>query len=94
MTTNGSTTFWSGVGIIATAVGSLFFLFVSHAGEPKHPGAARESDVTTMAVRVARVTVEVNNNKEVLQEVKEDVQALRVQQNRDTEEILRAIRAR
>lgn len=92
MSPNGSVRFWSAASLAATAIGSLFFMLFAHAGEPKHPAAAHEKDVGRLEVRLEGVAVDVENNKSVLQEVKVDLKALRVQQNQDTEEILRAIR--
>jgi hypothetical protein len=91
MNSNG-TTFWTAISIAATAIGSLFFLIYAHAGEPTHPQAAREDDVTGIQVRVEGIATDVENNKQVLSEVKEDIKGLRIEQRESTDSILRAIR--
>ena len=87
-----NTTLWAATSLVATAIGSLFFLIFAHAGEPTHPGAAEEEEVVGLQVRVERVAVDVENNKVVLGEVKEDIRELQVEQRASTENILRAIR--
>ena len=85
-------TFWSTVTILTSAFGGLLFLFFTHMGEPKHAEAAEERTVTAIEVRVAMVATEVALNKEILDEVKEDVKEIRVEQRAYTESILEAIR--
>jgi len=87
-----NTTLWAVTSLAATAIGSLFFLLYAHAGEPKHPGSAEENDVTELKVRFEGIATDVGNNKVVLDEVKEDIRELQVEQRESTENILRAIR--
>jgi hypothetical protein len=87
-----SATLWTVVPVIATAIGSLFFLIYAHAGEPTHPKAAHEDDVTGIQVRVEGIATDVENNKFVLEEVKDDLNSLQIEQRASTETILRAIR--
>jgi hypothetical protein len=61
-------------------------------GEPKHAAAADERDVGDIQIRVERVVTEVSRNKEILDEVKQDVKEIRVEQRAYTDSILRAIR--
>ena len=53
------TTFWSTTTIIASAIGAVFFLSVSHSGEPKHPEAASEKEVNQIEVKLERVATDV-----------------------------------
>ena len=89
---NGSTTFWTVTSLAATAIGSLFFLLFAHAGEPTHPEAANEDDVSGLNVRVEVIAKDVENNRFVLGEVKEDIKELQVEQRAATDSILSAIR--
>ena len=89
---NSNATLWAVIPLAATAIGSLFFLLYAHAGEPTHPKSAHEDDVTGIQVRVEGIATDVENNKGVLSEVKEDIKELRVEQRASTDSILRAIR--
>lgn len=82
------------ISIIAASCGGLLMLIVAHAGEPKHAEAASEKDVTGIALKLERVATDVDNNKGVLSELKDDLSTLRVEQRISTESILRAIEAR
>ena len=84
--------FWGTTSIVAAAIGSSFFLTISHAGEPKHSESASEVDVSSIKVDVARVVVDVEYNKELLGDLKDEVKDLRVEQTRSSQEILEAIR--
>lgn len=91
MAINGSGSFWSVISIVAAAIGSIFFLFVTHTGTATHPGAAPESAVIELKVGFEGISTDVENNKIVLSEVKQDIKELRVEQRVNTESILRAI---
>jgi hypothetical protein len=85
------TALWTIIPLAATAIGSLFFLLYAHAGEPTHPMSAHEDDVTILQVRVEGIATDVENNKFVLEEVKDDLKSMQVEQRASTETILRAI---
>ena len=85
-------TFWSTITISASAISGILILIFTHMGEPKHAAAADERDVGDIQIRVERVVTEVARNKEVLDEVKQDVKEIRVEQRAYTDSILRAIR--
>ena len=85
-------TFWSTMTILASAVGGLLVLLFTHMGEPKHAEAAEERLVNSIAIRVERVATEVSMNKDILDEVKEDVNEIRIEQRAYTDTILEAIR--
>jgi|TARA_Y100001949_G_C15728538_1_gene218343 hypothetical protein len=61
-------------------------------GEPKHAEAAEERLVNSIAIRVERVATEVSMNKDILDEVKSDVNEIRIEQRAYTDTILEAIR--
>ena len=76
----------------ATAIGSLFFMIYAHAGEATHQGSASVEDVGDLNVRFEGIATDVENNKVVLSEVKDDIRELRVEQRASTDLILEAIR--
>ena len=84
--------FWATMSIAAAAIGSSFFLTISHAGEPKHSESASESDVSDIQVSVAKVVTDVEYNKDLLSDLKDEVKDLRIEQSRSSQEILEAIR--
>ena len=84
--------FWSTMTILASAVGGLLVLLFTHMGEPKHAEAAEERLVNSIAIRVERVATEVSMNKDILDEVKSDVNEIRIEQRAYTDTILEAIR--
>jgi len=86
------TTLWSVVTIVASAIGGLLILLFTHMGEPKHAEAAEEKTVTAIEIRMERVATEVSLNKEILDEVRTDVNEIRVEQRAYTDTILEAIR--
>jgi septal ring factor EnvC (AmiA/AmiB activator) len=88
------TTFWSTTTIMASAIGGVLILASTHAGEPKHPEAADESQVSELKVKVERVATNVENNARILDEVKIEIKELRTEQRQSSQEILRAIEAR
>ena len=85
-------TFWTITSLTVTAIGSLFFLLYAHAGEPTHPMSAHEDDVAILQVSNGIIATDVENNKFVLGEVKEEIKELQIEQRASTETILRAIR--
>ena len=85
-------TFWSVITIAATAIGSLFFLLYAHAGEPTHPRSAHIDDISMLQVSNGIIATDVENNRIVLIEVKEEIKELQVEQRAATDSILRAIR--
>ena len=87
-----SMTFWSTMTIMVSAVGGLLVLLFTHMGEPKHAEAAEERLVNSIAIRVERVATEVSMNKDILDEVKSDVNEIRIEQRAYTDTILDAIR--
>lgn len=86
-----STSLWSIVSIVAAAIGGLFFVIMSHANEPTHPEAANEEKVASLEVKVERVSVKVDYNKDILEEVKQHVKEIRVEQNAYNQSVLDAI---
>ena len=87
-----SMTFWSTLNIMVSALGGLLVLLFTHIGEPKHAEAAEERLVNSIAIRVERVATEVSMNKDILDEVKSDVNEIRIEQRAYTDSILEAIR--
>jgi len=85
-------TFWSTMTIMVSALGGLLVLLFTHIGEPKHAEAAEERLVNSIAIRVERVATEVSMNKDILDEVKADVNEIRIEQRAYTDTILEAIR--
>ena len=85
-------TFWSTMTIMVSALGGLLVLLFTHIGEPKHAEAAEERLVNSIALRVERVATEVSMNKDILDEVKSDVNEIRIEQRAYTDTILEAIR--
>lgn len=82
------------VTIVAAACGGLLMLITAHANEPKHSEAAHEDEVRNLAVRLERVATEVDHNSQVLTDLREDLGALRSEQQANTTQILNAIQAR
>tara|TARA_R110000765_G_scaffold56444_2_gene111293 strand:- start:113 stop:397 length:285 start_codon:yes stop_codon:yes gene_type:complete len=90
----GTTTFWASVGIAASAIGALFAMQVSHAGEDGHSSMANQSDVSEVRIRLERVSTEVNHNTIILGELKQDLKDIQLEQADSSKEILEAIRER
>ena len=86
-----STSFWSILSIVAACIGGLLFVMMSHANTPKHSGAAKEEAVSSLEVKVERVATKVDNNRYILEEVKDDLRDMRAEQNTYTEAVLEAI---
>ena len=92
MDTVSTAAFWSGMGIVGSAIGASFLFSVSHSSEPKHADAALETDVTKIEIKLERVATDVEYNKTLLGDLKEDIRDLRTEQNQASEDILEAIR--
>tara|TARA_R110002073_G_scaffold67016_2_gene167007 strand:- start:1663 stop:1947 length:285 start_codon:yes stop_codon:yes gene_type:complete len=90
----GQTTFWTVFTVIISAIGAVMMLFTSHTGEPKHAQAAHVSRVSELEVKSERVSVNVENNARILDEVKLEIKELRTEQRQSSQEILRAIEGR
>ena len=88
------TAFWSVISIVAASIGGLFLLSVTHAGEPSHPGSASSTRVSELEIGVARMGMSVDHNSEMLEEVREDIRSLRIEQRASTENILDALKGR
>ena len=63
--------FWAVAAITASAVGGLFTMQMSHAGENGHSSMANRSEVSKVQIKLERVSTKVNHNAEVLSELKE-----------------------
>tara|TARA_B100000749_G_scaffold231425_1_gene188126 strand:- start:294 stop:581 length:288 start_codon:yes stop_codon:yes gene_type:complete len=85
-------TFWAVVGIVGAAMGGLFAMSSSHAVEDSHGGAAKKEEVVDIKVKVERIGAGVENNKEMLTELKGDFRGMRETQSVANREILEAIR--
>ena len=83
--------FWTALTIVASAIGGLVLLAVSHAGQPRHLGAAEESAVTMLQVKVEGIASDVGHNRYILEEVKVELRDMRTEQNLYTERVLEAI---
>tara|TARA_R110000765_G_scaffold331557_1_gene422340 strand:- start:721 stop:1005 length:285 start_codon:yes stop_codon:yes gene_type:complete len=88
----GTTTYWASLGIVASAIGGLFAMQSSHAGENGHSSLAGQSEVSEIRVRLERVSTEVGHNAAILSELKEDLKSLQLRQSDSSREILEAIR--
>lgn len=86
------TTFWSVVMLSVSAMAGLLAMHSSHAGEEAHVGAAKKDEVSAIQVKVERIGVGVENNKEMLTELKGDFRDMRETQSVANREILEAIR--
>ena len=90
----GQTTFWTVFTLVVSAIGAMMMLVTTHAGEPKHAGAAGMSRVSELEVKSERVAVNVENTARILDEVKGEIKDLRTEQRQSSEAILRAIESR
>jgi|TARA_R110000851_G_scaffold59690_4_gene138104 septal ring factor EnvC (AmiA/AmiB activator) len=84
--------FWAVAAITASAVGGLFTMQMSHAGENGHSSMANRSEVSKVQIKLERVSTKVNHNAEVLSELKDDLKELQRKQSDSSKEILEAIR--
>ena len=85
-------TLWAVVGIVGAAMGGLFAMSSSHAVADSHGGAAKKEEVVDIKVKVERIGAGVENNKEMLTELKGDFRGMRETQSVANREILEAIR--
>ena len=90
----GQTTFWTVFTVVMGAIGSGMILLTTHAGEPTHGQAAHVTRVSALEVKSERVSVNVENNARILDEVKLEIKELRTEQRQSSQEILRAIEGR
>jgi len=86
------TTFWASLGIVASAIGGLFTMQISHAGENGHSSTANQAEVSEVKIKIERIATEVNHNRELLGDLKTELKDLRAKQAENSEEILEAIR--
>ena len=86
------TTFWASLGIVASAIGGLFTMQISHAGENGHSSMADQEEVSEVRIKIERIATEVNHNRELLGDLKVEMRNLRDRQSETSEEILEAIR--
>jgi len=92
MTSVTSTTFWASIGIVATAMGGLFTMQLSHAGENGHSSMVDQAEVSEVKINIERISTEVNHNRELLSELKVEIRDMRDKQEEVSTEILEAIR--
>ena len=88
----GTTTYWASLGIVASAIGGLFAMQTSHAGDKVHSSMAEQSEVAEVKIKLERVSTEVNHNRVILGELKQDLKELQRKQSDSSKEILEAIR--
>ena len=86
------TTFWASLGIVASVIGGLFTMQISHAGENGHSSMADQAEVSEVQVRIERISVEVNHNRSLLGDLKTEIRDMRDKQAETSREILEAIR--
>jgi len=86
------TTFWASLGIVASAIGGLFTMQMSHAGENGHSSMADQAEVAQVKIKIERIETEVKHNRELLGDLKVELRDLRAKQAENSEEILEAIR--
>jgi formiminotetrahydrofolate cyclodeaminase len=87
-----STTFWASLGFAATAIGGLFTMQLSHAGENGHSSMVGQAEVSAVKINIERISTEVNHNRELLSELKVEIRDMRNKQEEVSAEILEAIR--
>lgn len=86
------TTFWASLGIVASAIGGLFTMQMSHANENGHSSMADQAEVSQVKIKIERIETEVKHNRELLGDLKVELRDLRDKQAQTSEEILEAIR--
>lgn len=86
------TTFWASLGIVASAIGGLFTMQMSHANENGHSSMADQAEVSQVKIKIERIETEVGHNRELLGDLKVELRDLRDKQAKNSEEILEAIR--
>jgi hypothetical protein len=87
-----ATTFWATLGIVASAVGGLFTMQLSHTNANGHSSMARQAEVSEVKIKIERIATEVNYNKDILSELKADIRHIREEQGRSSKQILEAIK--
>jgi hypothetical protein len=87
-----ATTFWATLGIVASAVGGLFTMQLSHTNANGHSSMARQAEVSEVKIKVERIATEVNHNKEILNDLKADIRHIKNKQDQFNKEVLEAIR--
>lgn len=87
-----ATTFWATLGIVASAVGGLFTMQLSHTNANGHSSMARQAEVSEVKIKIERIATEVNHNKDILSELKADIRHIREEQGRSSKQILEAIK--
>lgn len=92
MTHVSPTTFWASLGIVASAIGGLFTMQMSHANENGHSSMADQAEVSEVKIKIERIETEVGHNRELLGDLKVELRDLRDKQAQTSEEILEAIR--
>lgn len=65
---------------------------VSHTTANGHSSLAEQSEVASVKIKVERIASEVNHNKDILSELKNDIRYIKMEQDRSSKEILEAIR--
>jgi len=65
---------------------------MSHAGENGHSSMADQEEVSEVKIKIERIATEVNHNRELLGDLKNELRDLRDKQAENSEEILEAIR--
>lgn len=88
----GTTTYWASFAILASCIGGLLLMQVSHAGENGHSFMTNQTEVSEVKVRLERVSTEVSHNADMLSELKQDLKELQRKQSDSSKEILEAIR--
>ena len=92
MTHVSPTSFWASIAITASALGGLLTMQVSHTTANGHSSLAEQSEVASVKIKVERIASEVNHNKDILSELKNDIRYIKMEQDRSSKEILEAIR--
>jgi len=75
------TTLWASLGIVASAVGGLFTMQLSHTSANGHSSLAEQSEVSDVKIKVGRIETEVRHNKEILNDLKVDIRHIKKEQD-------------
>jgi hypothetical protein len=86
------TTFWASIGIVASAVGGLFTMQLSHTSANGHSSLAEQSEVSDVKIKIERIETEVRHNKEILNDLKTDIRHIKKEQDDFNKEVLEVIR--
>jgi hypothetical protein len=87
-----ATTFWASLGIVASAVGGLFTMQLSHTNANGHSSLAEQSEVSDVKIKIERIETEVRHNKEILNDLKTDIRHIKREQDDFNKEVLEVIR--